>query len=133
MLDSSNGVIVTTATPRRREGLTAVSLDGETVLYDRSLRAVHRLNSSASFIWQLCDGSRTVEEITALVAGTFERTPKEISPDVIGAMADLASAGLLDPYGASAAGIAGRRGSELRSNSPIKASTASSKTPNVSW
>lgn len=54
--------------PRRVSRVIQYEIDGEVVLYDPKRDRVHNLNSTAAFIWQLCDGSRTVDEVALDVA-----------------------------------------------------------------
>lgn len=41
----------------------AQQVGGETVVYDLSRHRAHSLNVTASAVWRLCDGSRSVREI----------------------------------------------------------------------
>lgn len=53
--------------PSRRLNVLVESLDGEAVLYDPSLGAVHRFDATTLTVWEACDGSRTMEEIANLL------------------------------------------------------------------
>jgi len=52
----------------RVEGLVAQDLEGETLVYDRVRHRAHCLNPTASLVWRLCDGRRSVTEISEQVA-----------------------------------------------------------------
>jgi len=57
------------ATPRRRRsGLTIAEVEGETLVYELRTHHVHCLNPTTAFVWQQCDGERTVPAI----AGALE-------------------------------------------------------------
>lgn len=47
----------------RQEVLISYPGGGETVLYDAKTNKAHCLNATAAFVWQQCDGTRTVCDI----------------------------------------------------------------------
>lgn len=49
--------------PRRVGRVAQHEIDGEIVLYDPKRNRVHTLNPTAAVIWQLCDGSRTIDQL----------------------------------------------------------------------
>lgn len=49
--------------PIKKEGVNAEQMGNEWMLYDTQEGAVHVINSTAAFIWQLCDGSNSIEDI----------------------------------------------------------------------
>ena len=49
--------------PTRREGVMAKKIGRETFLYDFEKGSVHILNNSAQFIWDLCNGKHTADDI----------------------------------------------------------------------
>jgi hypothetical protein len=51
--------------------LKSVDLESELLIYDERRRLVHLLNSTARRIWQLCDGSNGIEQITREVQRLF--------------------------------------------------------------
>ncbi len=51
----------------RKENLLIQELAGETLIYDLLENQAYCLNETSSFIWQLCDGNKTVREITESV------------------------------------------------------------------
>jgi hypothetical protein len=58
--------------PRRRTDLGVRVVDDETLVLDRVGGRIHQLNTTASFIWQRCDGQRTIHEIVDDLAHTFD-------------------------------------------------------------
>ena len=43
---------------------------------------MHQLNLIGGMIWQLCDGSRSLDEIVAAMAGEFDVSRDELRADV---------------------------------------------------
>lgn len=72
-------------------------LADELVLYDRSRRASHRLNTSAAAIWAHCDGQTLRAEAVASLAETFGADVEIIAPDVDRLLDELAGQGLFEP------------------------------------
>jgi hypothetical protein len=71
-----------------RRGLVSQEVDGELLLYVEATHQASALNTSASRIWALCDGARTVGVISQMT---------DIWPDVvIAAIRRFAEAGLLE-------------------------------------
>jgi PqqD family protein of HPr-rel-A system len=87
---------VPTTKPRARDDLTVVELDGEAVIYDEVGGDLHHLNSSATIIFALCDGTQTARQISAEIAQAFSLSPQEVEPQVRTVVRDLRRAGLLD-------------------------------------
>ncbi|MCP4548627.1 MAG: PqqD family protein, partial [bacterium] len=91
--------------PRRRSGVRAKDVGGETILYDTDREAIHVLNATAGVVWELCDGSHSVEEIAGRLAEAFEATDDaglDVESDVVDVLATLAKRGLLGPAEESA-------------------------------
>lgn len=51
----------------RKDGLVIQELPGEVLVYDLERDRAHCLNETAAFVWQRCDGRRTVHEIAGLL------------------------------------------------------------------
>jgi len=68
--------------PRQKPDFRLEEIDGELLLYHPTQTTIMYCNPSASIIWQLCDGGRTVEEITMLLAAAFEQNLETITADV---------------------------------------------------
>jgi hypothetical protein len=60
--------------PKIVEGLDINETDDGLIVYQESTDRVHHLNPTAAVILELCDGSRTVEEIARVVGETFGLT-----------------------------------------------------------
>jgi len=82
--------------PRRRSDVSVRDVEGDTVVLDRAAERIHRLNSTAGFIWQRCDGRRTVGDIAEELAGAFDVAPGAANEAVVAAIRQLDELGLLD-------------------------------------
>lgn len=82
--------------PTRRQDLLSRTVEEEVVILNRDTGQVHRLNLTASYIWQLCDGTNTPDQIAEQLAADFGRTTGQVIDDVLGAIASLRQLGLLE-------------------------------------
>jgi hypothetical protein len=57
--------------PTKVQGLDINETDDGLIVYQESTDRVHHLNQTAAVVLELCDGTRTVEEIARVVAETF--------------------------------------------------------------
>ena len=51
----------------RRDGLVVKKINNETLVYDTERQTAHCLNHTAALIWERCDGSRTVDELSCFL------------------------------------------------------------------
>jgi hypothetical protein len=61
-------------TPQRptiAEGLDVNETDDGLIIYQESTDRVHHLNPTAAVVFDLCDGTRSAQDIARLVAETF--------------------------------------------------------------
>jgi len=56
---------------------------------------LYTLNETGQAIWQKLDGQRTLREVAALLAETFEGSPGELEADVLGFASELTRRGIL--------------------------------------
>ena len=82
-----------TATPRA--DVLVREIDGELVILDRTRGLVHQLNDTASFVWQRCNGDRSVREIATDVAATFDVSVETAQRDVGATLEQLVELSLL--------------------------------------
>jgi hypothetical protein len=82
-------------TATARSDVVAVDVDGEIILYDDSRGVLHRLNPTASALWQCLDGSGTLGEIAADMADVFQVSEDRVLADVLIAAREFARQGLL--------------------------------------
>ena len=57
--------------PKVKDGVTAIEIEGEAVLYDSEEIELHHLNPTATIVFGLCDGTGTVAELAADIAEAF--------------------------------------------------------------
>lgn len=82
--------------PRRAEGYAIEPLEDELLLFHPGRGSVVALNPTAVLVWNLCDGSRTAEEIAALIAAAYPESAGEVRGDVDEVVALLAGHGAVD-------------------------------------
>jgi hypothetical protein len=83
------------AIPTRRPGYESADLDGEFMLYNTGEAKALYLNETASLIWKLCDGQRTVEAIESLLRDAYPEAA-ELSRDVDAAFDTLLEQGAVE-------------------------------------
>ena len=80
------------------------------VLFDGRNQQVHTLNPTSSAIWSLIDGASSMEDISIELSEVFSVERHQIANDVIAAINEFWSAGLLEgapsakPHGEALAG-----------------------------
>lgn len=68
--------------PRVRADLTVEELDGEAVIFDQETGALHHLNSTATVVFRLCDGTATMPQLAADLAEAFRVPVEDVEPQV---------------------------------------------------
>jgi len=68
--------------PKQGFGFFVEQMDDECVLYRLGAQKAIHLNESAALIWRLCDGSRTLQEITDLLKAEYPTSEPEVAADV---------------------------------------------------
>jgi nucleotide-binding universal stress UspA family protein len=81
--------------PHRRDGASAVQLDDNVALYDEVGQLLILLNVSAGVVWDLCDGSTTVDEMVHQLAAAHPDDATVIGGDVRQTLRKLAELGLV--------------------------------------
>lgn len=69
------------AIPRQKPEYKLAEIEGECMLYNGAHAKALYLNETASMIWRLCDGQRSVETIEDLLNGAYPEAP-DLSGDV---------------------------------------------------
>ncbi len=82
--------------PKIRSDLTIVELEGEAVIYDDETRQVHYLNRTATIVFNLCDGTSTVKELSGDIADAFSLQAGEVERQVRALIRSFREAGFLD-------------------------------------
>jgi hypothetical protein len=81
--------------PRHRNGVLSTRLAGEIILYDPQSSQAAALNTTACAIWELCDGTRTVEQICAEIGQQYGVPCHEIRTEIGENVACLFQLGML--------------------------------------
>jgi hypothetical protein len=89
--ESITGVFI----PSTRPDVAHVEVDGEVVLYDDVAKVMHRLNPTASVLWNCMDGSGTLIEIAGDLADAYRADAGAVLDDVVAVTRDLGDKGLL--------------------------------------
>ena len=71
-------------------------MDGELLLYHPATTRAVYLNKSASMIWQLCNGERSIVEIIELLRESFPESGDSIEADVESTLQSFADNGVID-------------------------------------
>ncbi len=68
-------------TPKsRKENLVVQELEGEVLIYDLEKNKAFCLNQTSALVWQSCDGSRTIAEISEVVG---KQLNSQINEDIV--------------------------------------------------
>ena len=81
--------------PHRRTDLMYRNVDGETVILNREGGVLHRLNPTAAFIWDCCDGTVHGDEIVRRLADTYDIDSETCRKDVNEILGQFQSLNLL--------------------------------------
>jgi coenzyme PQQ synthesis protein D (PqqD) len=85
-----------TTIPARSADVTLQRVGNEAILHDRRNGRAHVINSSAARIWDLCDGSATVDEIAERFAASYAMPASEVHADVVAILARFRELRVLD-------------------------------------
>ena len=80
--------------PAPADGLDVHEVEDGFVVFDASTDRVHYLNPTATVVFSLCDGTRSPEEVAALVQSAWELESPPVD-DVVACIAQLRSEGVL--------------------------------------
>src|SRR5262245_48426422 len=81
--------------PIPRHTFVFEEMDEESLLYHEGMKKTIYLNETATIIWKLCDGSRSVTEIIDLLNQVYADSGENVDADVADAIAELAAEGAL--------------------------------------
>ena len=84
------------ATVPCRRTVEAFASDGEALLYCATRDEASALNRTATEIWELCDGSRTIGAIARALGERYGVDEAHLLTDVTAAVATLRARGLVD-------------------------------------
>ena len=83
------------AIPRQKAGYETADLDGEFMIYQSAEGRAVYLNETASLVWKLCDGQRSVAAIEGLLGEAYPDAT-ELSADVESAVLKLLEHGVVE-------------------------------------
>ena len=81
--------------PLRRADVTVHELDGEALVFDASTGDTHRLNGTALFIWQQCDGRRDPRQVTEQLTERYDVSPESARQHVERTFGEFLERGLV--------------------------------------
>jgi pyrroloquinoline quinone biosynthesis protein D len=81
--------------PKQAFGFFVEEMEGENLLYRLGGHKAIHLNDTATVIWKLCDGSRTVQDIIDLLTKEYPGSETAVAADVGEAIELLVSEGAL--------------------------------------
>src|SRR5262245_28612954 len=81
--------------PKQAFGFFVEEMEGEDLLYRLGGHKAIHLNDTATVIWKLCDGNRTVQEIIDLLKNQYPGAETAVAADVKESIATLLSEGAL--------------------------------------
>jgi PqqD family protein of HPr-rel-A system len=81
--------------PVRGPQVTLERVGAEAVLHDAAGGRAHVVNGTAARLWELCDGTRDLDELTAAFAAGYGMAPADVRADVEALLDTLRSLRLL--------------------------------------
>lgn len=81
---------------RRSPHIEWVQIQGESVVWNAEEDTLHRLDSMATLVFQLCDGSATLRVTVSDLAGAFGRTADTLEEDVLDCAGRLLASRLVE-------------------------------------
>lgn len=81
--------------PKIREDLAVVELDHEAIVYDEDAGRLHHLNPTATMIFQMCDGTATVKELSADIADAYGLETSDVERQIRALLREFRKSDLL--------------------------------------
>jgi hypothetical protein len=91
--------MATTSKPRRRNGIEAMWVEDDLFLFDPAAYRAVTLNRSGAAVWELCDGTRTPDNIVEALLESFEGERHLIARDVRDTLQQLTDQGVVTDTG----------------------------------
>jgi hypothetical protein len=95
------------ARPKRRRGVVLCTISDEAVLLPPAADHAFFLNPSALAIWELCDGTRSVQDMLRELQGRYDASESDLLLDLRTTLEQLNQGGLIDLGEATGAGPRG--------------------------
>ena len=77
------------SSPARNDGIVARSTAEALILLDPASGEYFTLDEVGGRVWELCDGSRSVSEIAAILTGEYEAPLDQVRTDVLELLGEL--------------------------------------------
>jgi len=84
------------STVARNDDIIWRKIEDKVVLIGKDGMAIHTLNKTAGYIWELCDGTNSPDEIAAKLCERFDVTPEEANVDVRETINKMEEMGLVE-------------------------------------
>jgi hypothetical protein len=84
--------------PKVRDDLHVVEIEGEAVVYDKRRVDLTHLNAAATVVFNLCDGTGTVKEMSEDIAQVFRVPEDQVQRQVRSVLRQFKESGYLDGY-----------------------------------
>ena len=82
--------------PLRKEGIVCEQVGEEWILYDPETGSIHITNAVAGFVWGLCDGCHSIEDMKRQIADAYEvPVGTNVRADVRSVIQSFAERGML--------------------------------------
>jgi hypothetical protein len=85
-MDNSAKLTLQSKKPKQAPGYRLESMDQDLLLFSPIDTQILYLNQTASLIWQLCDGERTVTELVGMLAESYPDAADSVQQDVLEAI-----------------------------------------------
>jgi pyrroloquinoline quinone biosynthesis protein D len=82
--------------PRHSAGYRLEDFGDELVLYHFTTTQVVYLNDTASLIWRLCDGRRSIADIKTLIQEAYPSAPGQVEADLRRTLAQFVESGAME-------------------------------------
>ena len=87
--------------PLRKEGIICRKMGDEWILYDPEAGSIHIVNAVAGFVWELCDGCHSIEEMTRQIVDACDvPAGTNVGADVQSVVQSFAERGMLGGHDA---------------------------------
>lgn len=84
--------------PAKSEKIRWIERKQGVIVLDPAKGIYHKLNQTATYIWQLCNGTRNIEDIYKLIAKEYNTNEDKIRRDISSAIYYLKRFGLIKLY-----------------------------------
>jgi Coenzyme PQQ synthesis protein D (PqqD) len=81
--------------PLRRERVLESRVSDRVALFDVDVGTYYGLNDVGGRVWELCDGSRHVHDVVAVIREEYDVPAELVETDVVELLADLVSENLI--------------------------------------